>query len=227
MAEKSAPDYVGSPPAAAEDDGGVWAARDLHITTDSPPQVRIDGRMVPLEAAPLDAVPDPRLCYSVMTDQQKHRLEEDLEVDFSFGLQGHGPLPRQRLQPAGRHRRRASAPSRRRSESFEQLGLPPVGPDPVRQAPRPGAGDRRDRLRQVHHPGRHDRQDQRPSARAHPHHRGPDRVRAQAQALPGEPAGDPRRHPQLQEGPARRPCARTPTWCWSARCATWRPSSRP
>ena len=65
-----------------------YGGTDLHISTDSPPQIRIDGRMVPLKLPALDATNTRWLCYGVMTDQQKHRLEEDLEVDFSFGLQG-------------------------------------------------------------------------------------------------------------------------------------------
>jgi twitching motility protein PilT len=64
-----------------------YGGTDLHITVDSAPQVRIDGRMVPLKLPPLDAAQTRWLCYGIMTDQQKHRLEEDLEVDFSFGIQ--------------------------------------------------------------------------------------------------------------------------------------------
>lgn len=61
---------------------------DLHITTNSPPQIRVDGRLVPLKSPPLTGTETKQLCYSVLTDAQKHRLEEDLEIDFSFGLKG-------------------------------------------------------------------------------------------------------------------------------------------
>ena len=37
---------------------------------------------------PLTAVETKQLAYSVMTDSQKHRFEENLELDFSFGLKG-------------------------------------------------------------------------------------------------------------------------------------------
>jgi twitching motility protein PilT len=61
-------------------------ATDLHVTTNTPPQIRIDGRLVPLQLPPLSAAQTKSLLYSVMTDQQKHRFEENLELDFSFGM---------------------------------------------------------------------------------------------------------------------------------------------
>ncbi|HLO68035.1 MAG TPA: type IV pilus twitching motility protein PilT [Holophaga sp.] len=102
-----------------------YGGTDLHITTDSAPQVRIDGRMVPLKLPPLEAAQTRWLCYGVMTDQQKHRLEEDLEVDFSFGLQGvsrfRANVFNQKGATAGVFR---SIPENIRS--FEALGLPPI-----------------------------------------------------------------------------------------------------
>jgi twitching motility protein PilT len=102
-----------------------YGGTDLHITMDSAPQVRIDGRMVPLKLPPLDAAQTRWLCYGIMTDQQKHRLEEDLEVDFSFGLQGvsrfRANVFNQRGATAGAFR---SIPEVIRS--FDQLGLPPI-----------------------------------------------------------------------------------------------------
>jgi twitching motility protein PilT len=62
---------------------------DLHLTTNSPPQVRIHGHLQPVEGyTPLTAAETKQLAYSVLTDAQKHRFEEDLELDFSFGLKG-------------------------------------------------------------------------------------------------------------------------------------------
>src|SRR6185503_18449662 len=61
---------------------------DLHITTNSPPQIRIDGKLVPLDIPPLTAPETKQLAYSVLTDAQKHRFEENLELDLSFGIKG-------------------------------------------------------------------------------------------------------------------------------------------
>src|SRR5205085_1836492 len=64
------------------------AGSDLHITTNSPPQVRVHGSLRPLDLPPLSPADTKQLAYSVMTDAQKHRFEENLELDFSFGLKG-------------------------------------------------------------------------------------------------------------------------------------------
>ncbi len=66
------------------DQGGT----DLHITTNTSPQIRIDGKMVPLQVPPLTTPETKQLIYSVLTDNQKHRFEESLELDFSFGVRG-------------------------------------------------------------------------------------------------------------------------------------------
>jgi twitching motility protein PilT len=61
---------------------------DLHITTNSPPQVRVDGHLKPLDYPEMTPAETKQLAYSVLTDAQKHRFEETLELDFSFGIKG-------------------------------------------------------------------------------------------------------------------------------------------
>ncbi|MBC8073280.1 MAG: type IV pilus twitching motility protein PilT [Deltaproteobacteria bacterium] len=63
-------------------------ATDLHITTGAPPQLRIDGDLVPLKVPKLGPVETKQLCYSILNDKQKHRFEEELELDLSFGVKG-------------------------------------------------------------------------------------------------------------------------------------------
>jgi twitching motility protein PilT len=64
-------------------------ASDLHITTNSPPQVRVDGKLRSIPDCPVLTAPDTKtVAYSVLTDAQKHRFEEQLELDFSFGIKG-------------------------------------------------------------------------------------------------------------------------------------------
>ncbi len=64
-------------------------ASDLHLTTNTPPQVRVDGHLRQLTEFPaLTAADTKQLAYSVLTDTQKHRFEEQLEIDFSFGIKG-------------------------------------------------------------------------------------------------------------------------------------------
>ena len=61
---------------------------DLHVTTQSPPQVRVHGHLHPLDLPPLTPAETKQLAYSVLTDAQKHRFEERMELDFSFGIKG-------------------------------------------------------------------------------------------------------------------------------------------
>src|SRR5438309_1471393 len=98
---------------------------DLHITTNSPPQIRVHGHLVPLDLPPLNPAETKQLAYSVMTDAQKHRFEEDFELDFSFGLKG---LARFRANVF--NQRGATASVFRvipfEIKSFNQLALPPI-----------------------------------------------------------------------------------------------------
>jgi twitching motility protein PilT len=61
---------------------------DLHLTTNTPPQVRIHGKLQPLDLPALNAADTKALAYSVLTDLQKKRFEETMELDFSFGIRG-------------------------------------------------------------------------------------------------------------------------------------------
>jgi twitching motility protein PilT len=59
---------------------------DLHLTAGSPPQVRVHGSLQKLELPNLTPADTKQLAYSVLTDAQKKRFEESLELDFSFGI---------------------------------------------------------------------------------------------------------------------------------------------
>ena len=61
---------------------------DLHIATDTPPQVRVHGELERLPLTVLTPAETKQLVYSVLTDGQKKRFEESNELDFSFGIKG-------------------------------------------------------------------------------------------------------------------------------------------
>jgi twitching motility protein PilT len=98
---------------------------DLHVTTNTPPQIRVDGKMTPLDFPPLNQVETKQLCYSVLTDAQKHKFEEENELDLSFGVKGlsrfRGNVFIQRGAVAGVFR---VIPYK--ILTFEELNLPPV-----------------------------------------------------------------------------------------------------
>jgi twitching motility protein PilT len=100
-------------------------ASDLHITTGTPPQLRIDGELVPLRVPPLSPVDTKQLCYSILTDAQKHKFEEENELDLSFGVKS---LARFRANVF--LQRGAVAAAFRtipfKILTFQELGLPPI-----------------------------------------------------------------------------------------------------
>jgi len=100
-------------------------ASDLHITTGSAPQLRIDGRLVPLKTTALSPVETKQLCYSILTDAQKHKFEEESELDLSFGVKGlsrfRANVFMQRGAVAGAFR---TIPFK--ILTFQELGLPPI-----------------------------------------------------------------------------------------------------
>jgi twitching motility protein PilT len=102
---------------------------DLHLSTNSPPQIRVHGHLSPLsEFGTLSASDTKRLAYSVLTDAQKHRFEENLELDFSFGLKGMSRFRANLFNQKGA----VGAVFRAipyEIKSFDALGLPPVVQD--------------------------------------------------------------------------------------------------
>ena len=61
---------------------------DLHLSIGSPPQVRVHGELQRLDYPDLTPTETKSLSYAVLTDAQKKRFEENLELDFSFGIRG-------------------------------------------------------------------------------------------------------------------------------------------
>ncbi len=143
---------------------------DLHITTNSPPRIRVHGELKPCEDLPaLGPAETKQLCYSILTDAQKHRFEENLELDFSFGIKNvarfRGNLFHQRGAVAGVFR---VIPFE--IKTFEQLGLPPDPAQAVRETARADPGDGAYGQRQIDHPGDDARPDQLHPERTHDHH---------------------------------------------------------
>jgi twitching motility protein PilT len=98
---------------------------DLHITTNTPPQVRVNGKLQRLGMPDLGAADTKALVYSVMTDAQKKRFEERLELDFSFGIRS---IARFRCNVFNQ-RGAVGAVYRlipEQIKGFQELGLPPI-----------------------------------------------------------------------------------------------------
>jgi twitching motility protein PilT len=100
-------------------------ASDMHITTGTPPLLRIDGDIVPLKLPPLSPVDSKQLCYSILTEDQKIEFEKTNELDLSFGVKNlsrfRANIYMQRGAVAGAFR---TIPFK--ILSFDELGLPPI-----------------------------------------------------------------------------------------------------
>ena len=107
-------------------------ASDLHITTGSPPRIRVDGKLMPIDYPTLTPSDTKALCYSILTDVQKHKFEENNELDLSFALKGvsrfRANIFMQRGAVAGAFR---SIPFEIRG--FKELGLPEFVNDLVKK----------------------------------------------------------------------------------------------
>jgi twitching motility protein PilT len=103
-------------------------ASDLHITTGVPPMMRLHGHVTPVGANPLSPAETKSLAYSILTEAQKQKFEEQWELDLSFGIKG---LSRFRANVF--MQRGAVAVAIRtipyKIMTFEELGLPAVVSD--------------------------------------------------------------------------------------------------
>ncbi len=61
-------------------------ASDLHITSGLPPMVRVRGEVQPLDYPPLTPNATRELVYDILSNDQRQRLENDWELDFSYSV---------------------------------------------------------------------------------------------------------------------------------------------
>ena len=100
-------------------------ASDLHLTMSAPPMIRLHGELVALAHPPLSQTDTKNLCYSLLTEAQKKKFEEQDELDFSFGIKGvsrfRGNMFLQKGAVGGAFRMIPHETPR-----LQTLGLPPV-----------------------------------------------------------------------------------------------------
>jgi twitching motility protein PilT len=65
-------------------------ASDLHLTAGSPPMVREKGRLRPLDYPALSPQQTREIIYSILTNDQRKRLENDWQIDFAYSIPGQG-----------------------------------------------------------------------------------------------------------------------------------------
>jgi twitching motility protein PilT len=96
---------------------------DLHISVGSPPRIRIDGELMPVDHPALNGDDTRRLGTSVLSSDQIAKVDRELELDCSFGLEGFG-----RFRANVFYQQGAMAAVMRAIPTgipdFEQLGMP-------------------------------------------------------------------------------------------------------
>lgn len=100
-------------------------ASDLHLSAGQPAQLRIDGALTASRSENLTGEMTMQLAYSILTEEQKKRFENDKELDLAFGIQGLSRFRANIYQQRGV----VSVAIRKipyQILSFEELGLPPV-----------------------------------------------------------------------------------------------------
>ena len=61
-------------------------ASDLHLTTGIPPQMRVDGKIISSSYHALTNEDIRDMVFSILNEDQKKKLETELELDISFGI---------------------------------------------------------------------------------------------------------------------------------------------
>ena len=59
-------------------------ASDLHLAAGDPPIVRVNGELEPLDIRPLSSGDVQGLVYSILSQEQRQKLETDWEIDLSY-----------------------------------------------------------------------------------------------------------------------------------------------
>lgn len=107
-------------------------ASDVHLTYDSPPILRIDGKLTVTNKDALSREELKKVIYGMLTDNQKEVFERDRELDFSLSLSG---MDRFRVNI---HLQRGSVEAAFRRipifiPNMSELGLPPIIADMARK----------------------------------------------------------------------------------------------
>ena len=100
-------------------------ASDLHVTAGVPPMVRERGHLSPLDFPALNPQDTREIVYSILTNDQRKKLENEWQIDLSYSIPG-----RARFRVNAYFQRAAIGAAFRLIPSempqLEQLGLPPV-----------------------------------------------------------------------------------------------------
>ena len=98
---------------------------DLHISSNLPPAIRVDGKLKRLDYPPLSPEDVENLLFPMLSNEQRRRREQEWELDFSYGIEGVSRFRVNFYKDKGNY---AAAFRTITSQvpSFEKLGLPDI-----------------------------------------------------------------------------------------------------
>jgi twitching motility protein PilT len=100
-------------------------ASDLHLTAGAEPMVRVHGKLTPLDYPKMTPQLTREVVYSILTNDQRQRLENDWQIDFAYSIPRKG-----RFRVNAYFQRNSIGAAFRlipsEMPSLSSLGLPPV-----------------------------------------------------------------------------------------------------
>ena len=98
---------------------------DLHVSSKLPPVVRLDGKLVRLDYDDLSAEDVENLLFPMLSNEQRRHLEQEWELDFSYGIEGIGRFRVNIYKDKGCYAA-AFRTITSTAPKLEDLGMPPI-----------------------------------------------------------------------------------------------------
>jgi twitching motility protein PilT len=107
---------------------------DLHISSKLPPVIRIDGKLIRTEHPVLSSEDVENLLFPMLSNEQRRHLEQEWELDFSYGIEGLGRFRVNFYKDKGSYAA-AFRTIATKAPDLEELGMPPIVTE-IAQKPR-------------------------------------------------------------------------------------------
>ena len=107
---------------------------DLHISSKLPPVIRVDGKLIRTDHPVLSSEDVENLLFPMLSNEQRRRLEQEWELDFSYGIEGLGRFRVNFYKDKGSYAA-AFRTIATKAPDLEELGMPPIVTE-IAQKPR-------------------------------------------------------------------------------------------
>ena len=107
---------------------------DLHISSKLPPVIRVDGKLVRTDHPVLSSEDVENLLFPMLSNEQRRHLEQEWELDFSYGIEGLGRFRVNFYKDKGSYAA-AFRTIATKAPDLEELGMPPIVTE-IAQKPR-------------------------------------------------------------------------------------------